>query len=57
MATTGGGWQDQIGGLVPGIKCIYTDAGVTFLSLNKKVTAPLQGRIFRVIMLTSKVKS
>lgn len=24
---TGGGWQDQIGGLLPSIKCIYTDAG------------------------------
>jgi len=24
---TGGGWQDQIGGLIPGIKYIYTDAG------------------------------
>jgi fucokinase len=22
--TTGGGWQDQIGGLVPGVKCIFS---------------------------------
>ena len=24
---TGGGWQDQIGGIIPGIKCTYTEAG------------------------------
>ena len=24
---TGGGWQDQIGGIIPGIKCTYTEPG------------------------------
>jgi galactokinase/mevalonate kinase-like predicted kinase len=28
MLTTGGGWQDQIGGLVPGIKCIESRPGL-----------------------------
>ena len=27
MMTTGGGWQDQIGGIEPGVKLIRTDAG------------------------------
>jgi galactokinase/mevalonate kinase-like predicted kinase len=28
MLTTGGGWQDQIGGLVPGVKCIESRPGL-----------------------------
>lgn len=28
MITTGGGWQDQVGGLVPGIKLITTESGL-----------------------------
>jgi fucokinase len=27
MMTTGGGWQDQVGGITPGVKLIRTDAG------------------------------
>ena len=28
MLTTGGGWQDQIGGLVPGVKCVESRPGL-----------------------------
>lgn len=28
LMTTGGGWQDQVGGVVPGIKFITTDPGI-----------------------------
>lgn len=27
LMETGGGWQDQIGGIIPGIKCTYTNPG------------------------------
>ena len=27
LLTTGGGWQDQFGGLLPGVKCLHTAAG------------------------------
>ena len=28
MLTTGGGWQDQVGGALPGVKFIFTDPGL-----------------------------
>jgi len=28
MLTTGGGWQDQIGGLLPGVKCVESRPGL-----------------------------
>jgi galactokinase/mevalonate kinase-like predicted kinase len=28
MLTTGGGWQDQVGGLVPGVKCVESRPGL-----------------------------
>lgn len=43
MVSTGGGWQDQIGGLTPGIKLITTEPGnnqkyqIDYLSFNKNV--------------------
>ena len=29
MLTSGGGWQDQVGGIFPGIKCVQTRPGLT----------------------------
>lgn len=37
IMSTGGGWQDQVGGLAPGIKMVSTAAGIT----QKIICAPL----------------
>ena len=48
---TGGGWQDQIGGIVPGIKCIYTEPSenqefkIERLNLSDKFVSELNNRI------------
>lgn len=50
LMSTGGGWQDQVGGLTPGIKMITTKPGmeqkieVTPLQLSEKALAELQER-------------
>lgn len=50
IMSTGGGWQDQVGGLVPGIKMITSRAGldqsitVTPLSLSPETKAELDER-------------
>jgi fucokinase len=47
---TGGGWQDQIGGIVPGIKCIYTEPGenqqfrIEKLNISKLFTSEINSR-------------
>lgn len=48
---TGGGWQDQIGGIVPGIKYIYTEPGETQqfkiekLNISKSFVSEINNRI------------
>lgn len=47
---TGGGWQDQIGGIVPGIKCIYTEPGanqqfkIEKLNVSKSFVSEINNR-------------
>lgn len=47
---TGGGWQDQIGGIIPGIKGTYTEAGeiqkfeIKRLKLSKKMQNEINNR-------------
>jgi fucokinase len=54
IMSTGGGWQDQVGGLIPGIKMVSTAAGIaqkiaaTPLSLSEKTLEALNRR-FAVI--------
>lgn len=54
MLTTGGGWQDQVGGLTGGIKLITTDPGlpqsirVTPLALSARTKAALTKRLLLV---------
>ncbi|HEY3398404.1 MAG TPA: L-fucokinase [Armatimonadota bacterium] len=49
--TTGGGWQDQLGGLAPGIKLLETEPGyaqtptITPLQLSPATQAQLQARL------------
>jgi len=51
MLTTGGGWQDQLGGMFPGIKLLETDPGlrqeprVTPVRLSPQVAQALQERL------------
>ena len=48
---TGGGWQDQVGGIVPGVKLIRTSPGpeqavsLSWTSLDLGPSSPLSGRI------------
>ena len=48
---TGGGWQDQIGGVVPGIKCIYTEPSenqefrIEKLNLSNKFISEINNRM------------
>ena len=54
MMTTGGGWQDQVGGLVGGIKLVYSQAGlpqkltVDSLSLSPQTQNELSQRLLLV---------
>ncbi len=54
MITTGGGWQDQVGGLAPGIKLLTTQPGlpqvvhVEPLHLSTEVSAELASRMLLV---------
>jgi fucokinase len=54
MMTTGGGWQDQVGGLVDGIKLATTEPGlpqrieVTSVSLSSRARAELEKRLVLV---------
>ena len=47
---TGGGWQDQIGAIIPGIKCIHTEAGkiqkfrIDKIKLSKKMQKEINDR-------------
>lgn len=51
MLTTGGGWQDQLGGMFPGIKLLETDPGlrqeprVTPVRLSPEVAQALRERL------------
>ena len=54
MLTTGGGWQDQVGGLEGGVKLVTTPAGlpqviqVTPLTLSPEIAARLAGQLMLV---------
>jgi fucokinase len=54
MLTTGGGWQDQVGGLTGGIKLVTTGPGlpqtiqVTPVALAPQTSAELRGRLLLV---------
>ena len=54
MLTTGGGWQDQVGGLTGGIKLVSTPPGlpqritVTPVQLSADVAAQLEKRLLLV---------
>lgn len=51
MITTGGGWQDQLGGMVPGLKLLETDPGleqhprITPVSLSSATAEELRRRL------------
>lgn len=51
LMSTGGGWQDQVGGLTPGIKIIKSNAGLTQkvqvipLQISDKTIAELKKRV------------
>ena len=40
LMSTGGGWQDQVGGLVKGLKLITTDVGISQKLDIKKIQIP-----------------
>ncbi len=50
IMSTGGGWQDQVGGLAPGIKMVTTEEGLkqkitcTPVHINKKTLSELDRR-------------
>lgn len=54
LMTTGGGWQDQVGGLVPGIKLVRSGQGipqkleVTTLTLSDKIRKEFDKRLVLV---------
>ena len=51
LMETGGGWQDQIGGIIPGIKCTYTNPGteqmfrVEPIKLSEKFKEEINNRL------------
>jgi len=60
MLTTGGGWQDQVGGLSPGIKVGHSKAeiplhvDVTFLNVSDKVIKSFGDQL--VLIYTGKTR-
>ena len=47
MLTTGGGWQDQCGGLFPGVKLSESSKDHTQLAVSTEVLSKLQILSFR----------
>lgn len=60
MLTTGGGWQDQVGGLTPGIKIGHSKAelpvkiDVTFLAVPKDAVEAFSDRL--ILIYTGKTR-
>jgi len=60
MLTTGGGWQDQVGGLSPGIKVGHSNAelpvkvDVTYLKVSDEVVRSFSDQL--VLVYTGKTR-